>query len=242
MRNLLTDVEGIAVGHAADEQARTGVSLIIPDKPAIAAVACMGGGPGTRETDALKPENLVHHIDGLVLAGGSVYGLEAASELTLIMGQAGRGFPTGAALPSPIIPAAILFDMNNCPANQEAKQWSLDNPPPYRALTHKAYAACGTNYELGNVGAGYGAQAGNRKGGLGSASSLCDDIIVSAMVAVNSLGSVCDGLGNFYASYLAQEGDGLPNTPPKNVSADPMANSKLAFSKTETPDLNNTSI
>lgn len=235
MRNLITDIAGIKVGHAADAHYRTGVSVIVPDVPAICAVSSMGGGPGTRESDALKPENLVQHIDALVLAGGSVYGLEAASELTLLMGKAGRGFKTGATLPSPIIPAAILFDMNNGGDKTGAV--------PYRGLARAAYDNLGTDFALGNIGAGYGAQAGTRKGGLGSASASANDdtLTISALVAVNALGSACDDSGNYYASYLLGKEDGVPITPPdniaKHIATDALYGSKFSFS-----GLGNTSI
>ena len=77
-RNLITDVPGLKVGQASDAAARTGVSVILPDERAVAGCDVRGGGPGTRETDALAPENLVDAVDAIVLSGGSVYGLAAA--------------------------------------------------------------------------------------------------------------------------------------------------------------------
>jgi len=212
-KNLLTDVAGLRVGHAQDEAARTGVTIILPDSAAVAACAIPGGGPGTRETDALQPANLVDRVDALVLAGGSVYGLDAASGVTAALGARGRGFQTGAPLVSPIVPAAILFDL----ANGGDKSWG--DTPPYARLGRAALAACdgdgatgfAGDFDLGNVGAGYGAQAGQVKGGLGSASVLLPDgAQVAALVAANPVGAVCDAAGRFWAQPLALDHLGAP--------------------------------
>ena len=129
--NLLTDVPGLRVGHAQDAAARTGVTVILPDVPCVCAVDVRGGGPGTRETDALAPDTLVEAVDALVLSGGSVYGLAAADGVAAWLGAQGRGFalrPAAGVPPSPIVPAAILYDL----ANGGDKAWGLE--PPYRAL------------------------------------------------------------------------------------------------------------
>jgi len=212
-RNAITDVAGLAVGHAADEAARTGVSVILPDARVVCAVDVRGGGPGTRETDALAAPNLVRSVDALVLSGGSVYGLAAADGVVAWLGAQGRGFVAidRPGVPrSPVVPAAILFDL----ANGGDKGWGLE--PPYRNLgLRAAEAAAGAvtagpeavgavavgvgavglgavgGEALGTVGAGYGAQAGRLKGGTGSASLVtADGPVVGALVAVNSLGSV----------------------------------------------------
>ena len=91
-KNLITDIAGIQVGHAADVNLRSGVSVIVPDTPAVIGVSSLGGGPGTRETDALKPETLVSEAHAVVLAGGSVFGLDAASGVTAAMGLKGAVF------------------------------------------------------------------------------------------------------------------------------------------------------
>jgi L-aminopeptidase/D-esterase-like protein len=187
-RNLITDVPGLAVGQAADARARTGVTVILPDARAVCAVDVRGGGPGTRETDALTPETLVDAIDAIVLAGGSVYGLAAADGVTAWLGARGRGFGLvgRAGVPvSPIVPAAILYDL----ANGGDKAWDLT--PPYRALGLAAVAAAARDFQLGAVGAGAGAMAGSLKGGVGSASWVTPDgYTVGALAAVNSVGSV----------------------------------------------------
>lgn len=183
--NLLTDVPGIRVGNAHDAAARSGVTVILPDEPAIMAVDVRGGGPGTREIAALDPSCLVERFHGIVLSGGSVFGLEAAGGAVNWLSRAGIGLTLGP-LPIPVVPSAILFDL----ANGGDKNWGDD--PPYRRLGIEACeAARAGRFPLGNVGAGYGAQAGALKGGLGSASAVTGDgLVVAAIVAVNSFGSV----------------------------------------------------
>jgi L-aminopeptidase/D-esterase-like protein len=187
-RNLITDVPGLRVGQAHDAAVRTGVTVILPDDRAVCASDVRGGAPGTRETDALAPENLVDAVDAVVLSGGSVYGLAAADGVTAWLGARGRGYglvTQGGAPPSPVVPAAILFDM----ANGGDKAWG--ETPPHRALGIAAVQAAALDFDLGTAGAGYGAMAGGLKGGAGSASVVTPDgIAVGAVVAVNSWGSV----------------------------------------------------
>lgn len=185
-RNLITDVPGLKVGQAEDARARTGVSVILPDERAVCAVDVRGGAPGTRETDALAPENLVEAVDAVVLSGGSVYGLAAADGVVAWLGARGRGYGLVPGVPpSPVVPAAILFDMGN----GGDKAWGED--PPYRDLGRAAVSAADVAFDLGTAGAGYGAMAGGLKGGTGSASAICaEGYSVGALVAVNSWGSV----------------------------------------------------
>ena len=106
-RNLITDVPGLKVGQASDAAARTGVSVILPDDRAVAGCDVRGGGPGTRETDALAPENLVDAVDAIVLSGGSVYGLAAADGVVGWLGAQGRGYGmvSSSGVPrSPVVP------------------------------------------------------------------------------------------------------------------------------------------
>ncbi len=229
-KNLITDIDGLKIGHAIDEAARTGVSVIVPDAPAVIAANIAGGGPGTRETDALKPNTLVEKADAVVLSGGSVYGLDAASGVTAAMGAQGRGYPTGAPQPSPIVPAAILFDVGN----GGDKAWGPT--PPYHALGQAAYGALADEFSLGNQGAGYGAQAGQLKGGLGSASvAINGNAKAGALIAVNPLGSLTDARGRFWAQPMALEHKGalefgLPAlaTQMADMTGHPMHGSKLA--------------
>ena len=184
-RNLITDVPGLAVGQTEDARVRSGVTVILPDAPAIAAVDVRGGGPGTRETDALAADTLVETVDANVLSGGSVYGLAAADGVTAWLGARGRGFGLApGAPPAPIVPAAILYDLGN----GGEKDWRQD--PPYRALGIAAADAAGPDFALGTAGAGAGAMAGSLKGGVGSTSIVSADWTVGAFAAVNSFGSV----------------------------------------------------
>jgi L-aminopeptidase/D-esterase-like protein len=205
-RNLITDVAGLRIGQAHDAAARTGVTVILPDAAGVAAVDVRGGGPGTRETDALAPENLVEAIDAIVLSGGSVYGLAAADGVAAYLGARGRGYEMVAregVPPSPVIPAAILYDL----ANGGDKQWG--ETPPYRALGMTAAKAAGGTFDLGTAGAGYGAMAGSLKGGLGSASIVTEDgLTVGAVVAVNSFGAVtAPGARAFWAAPYELNGE-----------------------------------
>ena len=198
-RNLITDVEGIKVGQAHDAEVRTGVTVILAEKPAVAAVDVRGGGPAGRETDVLRPENLVQEVDAIVLSGGSVYGLAAGDGIAAWMGMRGRGYGMGGAPgvpPSPIVPGACLYDL----ANGGDKQWGME--PPYRRLAVEALEAAGDQFDLGTAGAGFGAQAGGLKGGIGSASAVMDNgWTVGAIVGVNSVGSVvAPGGKSFWAA------------------------------------------
>ncbi len=205
-RNLITDVPGLLVGQAEDGAARTGVTVILAQPPAIAACSVAGGAPGTRETDALAPENLVDAVDAVVLAGGSVYGLAAADGVAAWLGAQGRGFRLAAregVPPSPIVPAAILYDL----ANGGDKAWGLE--PPYRALGIAAAKAAGQTFALGTAGAGQGAMAGTLKGGIGSASAVTHDgFTIGAIAAVNSFGSVIAPEGrSFWAAPYELDGE-----------------------------------
>jgi L-aminopeptidase/D-esterase-like protein len=186
-QNLITDVPGILIGNAEDEHHRTGVTVIRPEQPAIASVDVRGGGPGTRETDALDADCLVDVVHAIVLSGGSAYGLDAAGGVMAWLAEQKIGFQLGGAV-IPIVPAAILFDL----LNGGDKNWGTH--PPYRDLGYRAAGAASNGFRLGNSGAGFGAVSGGLKGGLGSASLVFDDgphqITVGAVAAVNSMGSV----------------------------------------------------
>lgn len=185
-------LDGLKVGHAHCPQARTGVTILLPDQPVVMACDVRGGGPGTRETDALEPSTLVERVHGLVLAGGSVFGLEAASELALLLARDGIGLQVTEDVCVPVIPAAILFDL----ANGGDKGWAQAGGPesPYGRLARDAYAALQPGSAEGSVGAGFGARAGSRAGGIGVARVMLDGGgQVAALVAVNCFGEVTDG-------------------------------------------------
>ncbi len=182
------------------------------DAPAVASVAVMGGAPGTRETDLLDPERTVQGIDALVLSGGSAFGLDAAAGAMQALAARGRGFPVGAAR-VPIVPAAILFDLNA----GGPKPWLGGGDPPYRGLGRIAAEAATLDFALGSVGAGTGATTATLKGGLGSASTLLDDgTTVGALVAINAVGAVTVGDGpQFWAApfEIGAEFGGLGSPP-----------------------------
>ena len=215
-RNLITDVPGLAVGQAEDTRVRTGVTVILPDAPAVAAVDVRGGGPGTRETDALAADTLVETVDAIVLAGGSVYGLAAADGVTAWLGARGRGFGLApGAPPAPLAPAAIHYDLGN----GGEKGWGLD--PPYRALGIAAAVAAGPDFALGTAGAGAGAMAGSLKGGVGSASIVHLDWTVGALAAVNSFGSVVALGGRAFWAAPFEIGAEFGGVPPDPIHAAP---------------------
>lgn len=199
--NLITDVNGVLVGNAANEQIKTGVTVLTAEKPMIAGVDVMGGAPGSRETDCLASENLVSDVDAIVLAGGSAFGLDAASGVTDALAEQNRGFKVGPAT-VPIVPAAIIFDL----INGGNKQWQNN---PYGELGRQALAEASTQFELGTAGAGTGATTANLKGGLGSASVvLSSGFTVGALVVANPHGSpVVPGSAHFWAAPFEVENE-----------------------------------
>ncbi|PLX37187.1 MAG: peptidase T4 [Hyphomicrobiales bacterium] len=217
-RNLLTDVEGLLVGNAEDETARTGTTVVLCEEPTIASVHVMGGAPGTRDTELLAPEQTVETVDALVLSGGSAFGLEAASGVMTRLAAEGRGFAVGP-VSVPIVPAAILFDL----MNGGDKDWG--DEPPYRLLGEQALGNAAKSFTLGSAGAGFGATTATLQGGLGSASAVtASGHTVAALVAVNAVGSVTIGDGpHYWAAPFEQDGEfgglGLPGTLPDDAAA-----------------------
>jgi L-aminopeptidase/D-esterase-like protein len=204
--NALSDIAGLQIGCAHDATVRSGVTLIVPDGRFVCGADVRGGGPGVREIEALNPEGVVDAVDAVVLAGGSVYGLAAADELAVLLGQRGRGFQLidrPGVPPSPIIPAAILYDL----ANGGDKAWA--DAPPYRRLTREAFAALAPQTPQGKAGAGFGARAGAYEGGQGSASAVTHDgFTVAALACVNSFGSVMvPGAEAFWAAPFEIDGE-----------------------------------
>ena len=218
LRNLLTDVPGIRVGHADDARMASGVTAILFDEPCVVAVNVRGGGPGTRETDLLHPARTVERVDAIVLAGGSAFGLDAAGGVQAYLRANGRGFAIGP-VRVPLVPGAILFDL----LNGGDKDWG--RYPPYRELGYAAAECAGTTFSLGSVGAGLGATTVNFKGGIGSASTMLDaGFTVAALAAVNAAGSVVidDGPWFWAAPYERDRefgGHGFPPVMPKRALA-----------------------
>src|SRR5215469_4288669 len=202
MRNLITDVPGIQVGHAEDLRLGSGATAIIFEEPAVGSIDVRGGGPGTRETALLDPAQTVEGIDAITLSGGSAFGLDAASGVQAWLREQNRGFVVRGAR-VPIVPAAILFDL----LAAGDKNWGRF--PPYRELGYAAAAAAGQDFALGSVGAGTGATTVNCKGGVGSASAqTADGAIVGALAAVNTAGSVLVDQGPwFWAAPFEQNNE-----------------------------------
>ena len=190
-KNLSTDVKGILVGNAHDEVMKTGVSVVSGPTAFTASYCVMGGAPGTRETDLLAPDKTVAEVDALVLSGGSAFGVDAATGVVDQLRKAGRGFvATGYSIP--LVPAAILFDLSN----GGDKNWSEN---PYPELGRRAYDALDDRFDVGSIGAGFGAQCGMMKGGLGSASfTLSNGVTVGALVAANPVGNPTDASGKYF--------------------------------------------
>ncbi|WP_323784113.1 P1 family peptidase [Thalassovita sp.] len=222
-RNLITDVGGLSVGNARDDQIKTGATVLLADAPFTAGVHVMGGAPGARETDLLAPDKTVEQVDALVLSGGSAFGLDAASGVADALRMQGRGFVVGDQR-VPIVPGAILFDL----INGGDKDWPEN---PYKRLGAEALENATEDFSLGSHGAGAGATTANFKGGLGSASIvLPSGHTVGALVAVNALGSAVVGEGPHFWAAPFEQGDefgGLgvastypePHVPPTKIAA-----------------------
>jgi len=200
-RNLITDVAGLRVGNAQDDNLKSGTTVLTADQSFTASVHVMGGAPGTRETDLLAPDRTVEAIDALVLSGGSAFGLDACSGVADGLRNSNRGYRVGNAV-IPLVPGAILFDL----LNGGDKGWAEN---PYRTLGAQALANAGADFQIGTVGAGTGALCAMQKGGLGSTSIVLESgVTVGALVAVNPLGSVTTpGDRHFWAAAFEVDGE-----------------------------------
>lgn len=208
LNQTLTAVPGIRVGHWTHPSGSTGCTAILAENGAVAGVDVRGGGPGTRETDLLRPEMSVGAVHGLVLSGGSAYGLAAADGVMRFLEGKGVGFRAGESV-VPIVPAAILFDLG------------VGDPkirPDASAGLAAAEAASSEPLAMGSVGAGAGATVGklfgrsrSMRGGLGSAAEFLDDgLVVGALAAVNCLGNVTDpATGEIVAGARNASGTGF---------------------------------
>jgi len=190
LRNAITDIPGIQVGHAQNDEALTGCTVILCKKGAVGGVDQRGGAPGTREVDALHPMHLVSKVHGITLAGGSAFGLEAATGVMRYLEEKGVGFDTHI-VKVPIVPAAILFDLGIGKADVR----------PDAAMGYLACQNASSEPPAeGNIGAGTGATVGKilglgqcMKSGMGTASQqIGAGVIVGAIVAVNAFGDVID--------------------------------------------------
>jgi len=195
MKNLLTDVAGVTVGHAQNDKVGSGTTAILFDRPVVAAMDVRGGGPGVRDAVLLDLVNTVETIDGFALSGGSAHGLEAGGGVQAWLTERGRGFRLRDAL-VPLVTGAIIFDM----LNGGDKKWGRF--PPFRELGYAAADTASDCFALGSVGAGFGATTAGLKGGLGSASAQTDGgATVAALAVVNAVGSTIVGDGpHFWAA------------------------------------------
>lgn len=206
----ITDVCGVEVGHFTDSRRPTGCTVIITREGAVAGVDVRGAAPGTRETDLLHPSNLVDRVHAIVLAGGSAWGLDAASGVMQWLEENNIGLQVGFGL-VPIVPAAVLFDL---PVGDARIR------PDARAGYAACVAASRTPPAQGNVGAGAGALVGKifglasaMRGGIGSASITVDGITVGAIVACNAVGDVIDpSTGKVLAGARTPDGASLLNS------------------------------
>ena len=234
----VTDVPGLRVGHAHDEAARTGCTVVLcADEGAVAGVDVRGAAPGTRETDLLAPENLVERVHAILLTGGSVFGLDAACGVVRWLEARGVGFDTGVAR-VPVVPAAVIFDLAEGDARVRP-----DATMGYEACERAAVRAT----EEGRVGAGAGATVGKAlgitmasAGGIGMASTkLASDVTVGVLVVVNAFGDIVDpSSGRILAGARSPRGGWLdtqqllesgPPTSPLSV----MQNTTLAVVATD---------
>jgi L-aminopeptidase/D-esterase-like protein len=222
MAGAITDVGGIRVGHhhTVDDDAAlgsgwaTGTTVVLTPPGTVGAVDSRGGAPGTRETDLLDPSNSVRHVDGVVLTGGSAFGLAAADGVMTWLEEQQRGVAItlegdAAGGVVPIVPAAVIFDL-------PVGGWQCR---PTAEFGYRAAAAAGTEVAIGTVGAGVGARAGVLKGGVGTASVTLDiGVTVGALVVVNSAGDVVDPATGL--PWLAQHADefGLVAPPPGELA------------------------
>ncbi|MEU6774153.1 P1 family peptidase [Streptomyces sp. NPDC046759] len=203
--DAITDVAGVRVGHATrrGDGWLTGTTVVLaPEGGAVGAVDVRGGGPGTKETDALDPRNVVQRVDAVVLTGGSAYGLDAASGVMAWLEERGRGVRVGPdpAHVVPVVPAACVFDLGRG-GDFRARPGATTGRAAVEAA---AASAPGARVPEGCVGAGTGAVAGRLKGGVGTASTvLGSGITVAALVVVNAAGSVVEpGTGALYGELV----------------------------------------
>lgn len=184
-RNLITDVPGVLVGTAGEENAKTGVTVVLCADSIAGAVDVRGGGPGTRDTDVLAADGLVGRAHAFVLTGGSALGLCAADAVSAALSASGVGLSLHPGAPHiPIVPAAVIYDLSN--GGDKSKV-----PGIYRELGAAALRTASQDFAIGRNGAGLGARAGLKRGGQGSASlDLGGGVIVGALMVANPVGSV----------------------------------------------------
>lgn len=204
-------ISGMRVGHATDEKGITGCTVVLCPPGTIGGVDQRGGAPGTRETDLLRPMHLVSQVDAVLLTGGSAFGLDAAGGVVRYLREQGRGFPTTSGVNVPIVPSAVLYDLE------------IGAADAYPNAQH-GYKACldatDRPFETGNVGAGIGCVIGKfggiahaTKGGLGTAAiNLPGGVVVAALFALNCAGDVLAENGSILGGMRNPDGDGFVGT------------------------------
>ena len=202
----LADLPAFRCGHAHDALAGTGCTAVIAPEGAVCSVDVRGGGPATRETDLLKPENMIQAVHAVVLSGGSAFGLAASTGVMDELSERGIGFHLGGAC-VPIVTGACLFDLL---VGQNAHPDSAMGRAAARAAFERAPE---TPLEEGNVGAGCGATVGKLLGGEGAMKSglgvwgvRLGELVACAIVAVNALGNVRGKDGAWIAGCRNAEG------------------------------------
>jgi L-aminopeptidase/D-esterase-like protein len=238
--DALTDVAGLRVGHATrtGDGWLTGTTVVLaPAGGAIAAVDVRGGGPGTKETDALDPRNLVQKVEAVVLTGGSAYGLDSASGVMAWLEERGRGVRVGLdpAHVVPVVPAACVFDLG-----RGGDFRARPDAATGRAAVEAADASGpGAPVPEGCVGAGTGATVGRIKGGIGTASAVLDSgITVAALVVANAAGSAVDPkTGVLYGELLRDGRTAYPSAEVHEAARQRLAE---AAAKNAPPPLNTT--
>ncbi len=210
INDTITAVPGIRVGHATDEVGLTGCTVVLCTGGAVGGVDQRGGAPGTRETDLLRPMHRVERVHGVVLAGGSAFGLAAADGVMRYLAERGIGYKAGP-VKVPIVPAAILFDL---------AVGSSDARPDAEMGYQACLAASAAPVAQGNVGAGTGCSAGKvlgarqaTKTGIGSAAmELGGGLVIGALIAVNPVGDVVDEQGRIIAGTRPRRGSGFADS------------------------------
>lgn len=209
MNPSITDVPGVLAGHAQDDEALTGCTVILTPEGAVGAVDVRGGAPGTRETDLLSPVATVATVHAVALCGGSAFGLAAATGVVQWLAERGIGFPTGVRN-VPIVPAAVIFDLAIGSADRFADA----------AMGYAACNAAGATVEEGCVGVGIGATVGKIRGmqyamksGVGSWSErLADGVTVGALAVCNAFGDVYDERGGRLLAGVRADDGSLADT------------------------------
>lgn len=206
----ITDVAGITVGHYTDLENGTGCTVVLSEEPATAGIEVRGAAPGSRETELLHPLSAAQWVNGAMLTGGSVFGLDAPGGAVKFLEENGIGLQFGRTR-IPLIPAAVVFDLAFINANVRP---TIENG-------YEAAASAGVDFERGTVGVGTGCTVGkilgaarSIKGGVGTASmKLADGTTVGALMAVNAIGDVADPAnGETVAAPLNEAGDGYEST------------------------------